>query len=157
MLCFVISACFYYNKFAARDKRVFVFPAPWSSSWPLVLALAPGPGSPICIYRPTRQFAFTGSGSQFVFTNPGPKFVFTGPCPKFLFTGPGQSGAWACIYQLVPPICIYWLWPTIFIAVLWICIYLLICSSSCGSSNISNSSNFLGLDNTNISMPISVN
>ena len=102
MLCFVISACFYYNKFAARDKRVFVFPAPWSSSWPLVLALAPGPGSPICIYRPTRQFAFTGSSSQFVFTNPGPKFVFTGPGPKFLFTGPGQSGAWACIYQLVP-------------------------------------------------------
>ena len=101
-LCFVISACFYYNKFAARDKRVFVFPAPWSSSWPLVLALAPGPGSPICNYRPTRQFTFTGSSSQFVFTNPGPKFVFTGPGPKFLFTGPGQSGAWACIYQLVP-------------------------------------------------------
>ena len=50
--------------------------------------------------------------------------------------------------NLVPPICIYWPWPTIFITVLWICIYLLIYSSSSGSSNISNSSNFLGLDNT---------
>ena len=59
--------------------------------------------------------------------------------------------------NLVPPICIYWPWPTIFITVLWFCIYLLIYSSSSGSSNISNSSNFLGLDNTHISMPILVN
>ena len=59
--------------------------------------------------------------------------------------------------NLVPPICIYWPWPTIFITVLWICIYLLIYSSSSGSSIISNSSNFLGLHNTNISMPILVN
>ena len=59
--------------------------------------------------------------------------------------------------KLVPPICIYWPWPTICITVLWIWIYLLICNSSSDNSNISNSSNFFGLDNTNISMPILVN
>ena len=46
--------------------------------------------------------------------------------------------------SLVPPIWIYWPWPTIFITVLWICI-------------ICNSSNFLGLHNTNSSMSILVN
>ena len=59
--------------------------------------------------------------------------------------------------NLDPPICIYWPWPTIFVTVLWICIYPLIYSSSTGSSNISNSSNLFGLDNTNISMLILVN
>ena len=57
----------------------------------------------------------------------------------------------------VPPVCIHWSWPTICITVLWICIYFFICSHSSGSSNISNSSNFFGLDNTNIRMPIVVN
>ena len=41
----------------------------------------------------------------------------------------------------------------------WIRICLIICSSSSGSSNISISSNFFGIDNTNndISMPVLVN
>ena len=59
--------------------------------------------------------------------------------------------------NLIPSICIYWPSPTVFITVLWFCIYLLIYSSSSASSNISNISNFLGLDNTHISMPILVN
>ena len=38
----------------------------------------------------------------------------------------------------------------------WICIYFIIGSSSSGSSSGSRS-NFFGIDNTNVSMPISVN
>ena len=147
---FCIACLCIYN-----DKQVcwgvFVFPSPRPFAWPP--ALAP-------------QFVSTGPGPQFVFTGPGPKFVFTGPGPQFVFTGPGPNFYLPALFSskpgladtnLVPPICIYWPWPTIFITVLWICIYLLIYSSSSGSSIISNSSNFLGLHNTNISMPILVN
>ena len=132
----------------------------------LCLAPAPGPGHQFLFTGPGLQFVFTGPGPQFVFTGPGPKFVFTGPGPQFVFTGPGPNFYLPALFSskpgladtnLVPPICIYWPWPTIFITVLWICIYLLIYSSSSGSSNINNSSNFLGLDNTHISMPILVN
>ena len=91
---------------------------------------------PICIYRPWPQLCIYLPSRQI--------FIYR----------PGQSRAWTCIYQCLPPICIYWPWSTIFITVLSICIYLLIYSSSSDSGNISNSSNFLGLDNTNISMPI---
>ena len=102
----------------------------------------PGPGRQFVFTGPGPQFVFTGSGPQFVFngpvpqfvfTGPGPKFLFTGPGPKFLFTGPGQPRAWACIHQHCPHI------------------------ANSGSSNISNSSKILGLDNTNINMPILVN
>ena len=103
------------------------------------------------------QFVFTSACPQFVFNVPVPQFVFTDSSPKFVFTGPSQSGAGLAYTNIAPLICIYWPWRTIFITVLWICIYLLIFSSSSDSNNISNSSNFLGLDNINISMPILVN
>ena len=113
----------------------------------------------ICISGPPALcFAHsTGLGPQFVFNVPVPQFVFTDSSPKFVFTGPSQSGAGLAYTNIAPLICIYWPWPTIFITVLWICIYRLIFSSSSDSNNISNSSNFLGLDNINISMPILVN
>ena len=57
--------------------------------------------------------------------------------------------------NLVLPMCIYWPWPMIFITVHWISIYLLIYSTV--AVNINNSSNFLGLGNTNTSMSILVN
>ena len=132
----------------------------------LCLALGPGHAPQFVFTGPDSQFVFTGPGPQFVFNGLGPQFVFTDPGPKFVFTGPGpnfytpvlvSSGPGLAFTNLDPPICIYWPWPTIFITLLWICTYPLIYSSSSGSSNISNSSNFLGLDITNISMSILVN
>ena len=135
------------------------FPAP-------ALCLAPGPGP---------QFVFTGLGPQFVSTGPAPNFYLPALAPNLYLpvlvpnlylptlarnfylptlVSPEPGPAYT---NLVPPICIYWPWPTIFITVQWFCIYLLIYSSSSDSSNISNSSNFLGLDNTHISVPILVN
>ena len=104
-------------------------------------------------------FYFKTTSGHLYFLAPG---LLLGPqsWPPICIYRPCQSGAWACIYQHCPPpppICIYWSCPTIFITALWICIYLLIYSSSSASSNISNRSNFLGLDNVNISMPILVN
>ena len=106
----------------------------------------------ICISRP-QPSAWTlapgpGPGPQFVFTVPGPNFFL----PALVSSGPGLAYT-----NFVPSICICWPWPTTFISVLWFCIYLFIYSSSSGSSNISTGSNFLGLDNTNISMQILVN
>ena len=146
------------------------FPAPDP-----LLGLRPCPWPPAPVLGPGPQFVFTGSGPQFVFTLPGPKFVFNGPGPKLVFNNPGINLYLPALApnfylpalvspkpgladnNLVLPICIYWPWPTTFITVLWIYIYLLIYGSSSGSSIISNSSNFLGLHSTNISMPILVN
>ena len=135
-------------------------------SRPTALCLAPGLG-------PGPQFVFTGPGPQFVFTGLAPNLYLPGLTPNLYLSAlapnfylptlalnfylpalvsPEHGLAYT---NLVPPICIYWPWPTNFITVLWFCIYLLIYSSSSGSS--SNSSNFLGLDNTHISMPILVN
>ena len=137
-------------------------------SRPTALWLAPDPG-------PGPQFVFIGPGPQFVFTGPGPQFVFTGLAPNlylpalapnfylptlapnFYLPGRVSPEHGLAYFNLVPPICIYWPWPTNFITVHWFCIYLRIYSSSSGSSNIGNSSNFLGLDNTHISIPILVN
>ena len=127
------------------------FPAP-----PLCLAHGPDPGPQFVFTCPGPQIVFTGPGPKFVFTGPGAQFVFTGPGSKFLFTRLGQSEAWACRYQSCPPNLYLLALAYDFITVLWICIYLLIYSSSSGSSIISNG-NFLGLHNTNISMPILVN
>ena len=137
-------------------------------SRPTALCLAPGLG-------PGPQFVFTGPGPQFVFTGlapnlylPGltpnlylsalaPNFYLPTLAPNFYLPALVSPEHGLAYTNLVPPICIYWPWPTIFITVLWFCIYLLIYSSSSGSSNIGNSSNFLGLDNTNISIPSLVN
>ena len=101
--------------------------------------------SPICIYRPWLPICIYRPWSQLCIYRPWPQIFIYRPwsvqsldlhiptsSPQFVFTGPGL----------------------IFITALSICIYLLIYSSSSGSGSISNSSNFLGLDNTNISMPI---
>ena len=118
--------------------RVFVFPDPQppALSHNLYLpALAPN----LCLPALTPNLYLTALTPNFYLP------ALVSPEPGLAYT------------NLVPPICIYWPWPTIFIIVLWFCIYLLIYSSSSGSNNISNSSNFLGLDNTHISMPILVN
>ena len=136
------SRCFLLKIFLRSSKRVFVFPGPLSSAWPP--ALAPN------LYLPALA----------------PNLYLTALAPNLylptltlnFYLSPLVSPELGLAYtNLVPPICIYWPWPTIFITVLWFCIYLLIYSSSSGSSNISNSSNFLGLDNTHISTPILVN
>ena len=86
--------------------------------------------APICIYQPWHQMFFTNS------------------C---------QSRAWACIYQpchlnLYLLALVYDLYYRVLNFHL-----LFSCCSSSGSGNISNSSNFFGLNSTNISMPILVN
>ena len=117
-------------------------------SQPPVLCLVPGPGPNLYLtalapnlYLPTLAPNLYLPALALNFYIP----ALVSPEPRLAYT------------NLVPSICIYCPWPTVFINVLWICIYLLIYSSSSGSSIISNSSNFLGLHNTNISMPILVN
>ena len=92
----------------------------------------------------------TGPGPQPAFTDHGSKSAFTGPVPKSPFIDPSQFGTWACICQPCPPQFDFY-YRALYLH------YLLIYSSSSVSSNISNSSNFLELDNTSISMPILVN
>ena len=109
--------------------RVFVFPDPQPS------ALADN------LYLPTLA-------PNLCLPVLAPNLYLTALTPNFYLPALVSPEPGLAYTNLVPPICIYWPWPTIFITVLWICIYLLIYSSSSGSSNISNSSNFLGLDNT---------
>ena len=122
--------------------RVFVFPGPRPFAWPP--ALAPN----LCLPALTPNLYLTALAPKLHLPALAPNFYL----PALVSPKPGLADT-----NLVPWICIYLPWPTIFITVLWICIYLLIYSSSSGSSIISNSSNFLGLHNTNISMPILVN
>ena len=107
---------------------VFVFPC----SWPFA---CPPAWSQIGIYRPSSQFVFTGPGLQFYY----------------------QSGAWVLhiatlssqfvfVFTVLSYDLHYW-------SGAWIYIYVIIGSSSSGSCN-SSSSNFFGIDNTNIYMPI---
>ena len=122
-------------------KRVFVFPGRPFAWLPALapnfylLALAPN----LCLPALAPNLCLPALAPNFYL-------------PALVSSKPGLADT-----NLVLPISIYWPWPTIFITVLRICIYLLIYSSSSGSSFISNSSNFLGLHDTNISMPISVN
>ena len=114
--------------------RVFLFPDPRPFAWPPAL---------------TPNLYLTALAPNLYLPALAPNFYL----PALVSPKPGLADT-----NLVPRICIYWPWPTIFITMLWICIYLLVYSSSSGSSIIiSNSSNFLGLHNTNISMPILVN
>ena len=119
-----------------------VFPGPRPSAWPP--ALAPN----LCL---------PALAPNLYLMTLTPNLYLQALAPNFYLPALVSPEHGLAYTNLVPPICIYWPWPTIFITVLWFCIYLLIYSSSSGSSNISNSSNFLGLDNTNISMPILVN
>ena len=97
--------------------------------WPPNCAYRPWP--PICIYQPWPQIFIYQPWSVRSLGLHIPTLF-----PQFVFTGPGLRFLLPCS-QLAFNLLIY--------------------SSSSGSSNISNSSNFLGLDNTNISMPIFVN
>ena len=133
------------NKELNFNRRVFVFSGPRPSPWPLICIYRPWP--PICVYR---------SWPPICIYRPWPPICIWHPwLPICIYR------LWSIrslgLYNLVPPICIYWSLPTIIITVLWICIYLLFYSSSSGSNNISHSSNFLGLDNTNITMAVLVN
>ena len=132
---------------------MFVFPAPRSFTWPLAPPPCPGP-----------QFVFTGPGPQFAFTGPGLKFVFTDPGPQFLFAGPGlqfyyQFGAWFLNIPTLSPQFVFLFtalaYDLYYRSGAWICIYLILGSRSSGICNKS-SSNFFGIDNTNICMPIFV-
>ena len=149
----------------------------WKFCWKYLLKILFIKG---CLYFPAPgilrgpQFVFTGSGPVFVFTGPGPQFVFTGPGlqfvftgsgPKFVFTVPGlqfyyQSRTWVLHIPTLSPQYVF-----VFTALAydiyyrsraWICIYLIIGSSSSGSCN-NSSSNFFGIDNTDICMSILVN
>ena len=138
----------------------FLAPSPLLGPQPQPAALVPN------LYLPAQapnlslpamapNLYLTALASNLYLPNLAPNLYLAALAPNFpalLSPKPGLADT-----NLVLPICIYWPWPTIFITVLWICIYLLIYSSSSGSSNISNSSNFLGLGNTNISMAILVN
>ena len=104
----------------------------------------------LCISRP-RALALA---PNLYLTALAPNLYLTALVPKFYLPAMVNPVPGLAYINLVSPICIYWPWPTICITLLWICIYLLICSSSSGSSNISNSSNFFRLDNTNICMPV---
>ena len=96
---------------------------------------APGPGS---------QFVFTGPGSQFVLPVLASNLYLHAQVYNFI-TSPGP---WFCIYRpCLLTICITGLWPEFAFTLL------LLVVESCNSS----SSNFFGIDNTNICMPILVN
>ena len=86
-----------------------------------------------------------------------PNLYLTALTPNFYLPALVSPEPGLAYTNLIPSICIYWPSPRVFITVLWFCIYLLVYSSSSASSNISNIINFLGLDNTHISMPILVN
>ena len=125
-----------------RLYRVLVFPGPRSFAWPPILALAsPAP--------------YPSSDPQFVFTAPGPKFAFTDLVYNFITS----LGAWFFHIPILSPQFVF-----VFAALAydlyyrsgtWICIYLIIGSNSSGTCN--SSSNFFGIDSTNICMPISGN
>ena len=104
----------------------------------------------LCISRP-RALALA---PNLYLTTLAPNLYLPALVPNFYLPALVNPEPGLAYINLVPPICIYWPWPTICITMLWIWIYLLICSSSSGSSNISNNSNFFRLDNTNICMPI---
>ena len=106
---------------------------------------------------PDPQFVFNGPGRQLYLPTLAPNLYLPTLAPNFYLRALVNPEPGLAYTNLIPQICIYWPCPTIFITMLWICIYLLIYSGSSGYSNISNSSNFLGLENTNISMPILVN
>ena len=104
-------------------------PRPWP--WP------PVPKLTLLVLVPI--FVFTGLGPQFLFTGPSLQFLvlvqglslnISTLSPKFIFTVPGL--------QFMLPVRIY----------------LIIGIGNSGSSNISSSSNFFGIDNSNISMSI---
>ena len=119
-------------------------PGPLLSLRPRPPALAPN----LCLQALVPNLYLTTLAPNLYLPALAPNFYL----PALVSPKPGLADT-----NLVPSICIYWPWPTIFNIVLWICIYLLIYSSSSGRSIISNSSTFLGLHNTNISMPILVN
>ena len=103
----------------------------------------------LCISRP-RALALA---PNLYLTALAPNLYLPALVPKFYLPAMVNPVPGLAYINLVSQICIYWPSPTICITLLWICIYL-ICSSSSGSSNISNSSNFFRLDNTNICMPV---
>ena len=86
----------------------------------------------------------------------GPKFLFTRPGLQFILPVRNLSlhlpTFFPNLYLMAMAYDLYYQYCSA-----WICIYVVIGSSSIGSSNISSVSNFFGLDNTNISMPILVN
>ena len=163
-------------------SRVFVFPSPRSSAWPS--ALAPNllqflrfftcvswgifPAQILLIvqttairhlYLPvlTPNLYLTALAANLYLPTLAPNLYLPTLAPNFYLRALVNPEPGLAYTNLISQICIYWPCPTIFITMLWICIYLLIYSGSSGYSNISNSSNFLGLENTNISMPILVN
>ena len=84
--------------------------------------------------------------------------------PIFIY----QSWSPICFYRRYLTVCTYWSWPQIFITGPGLQRFVLlvrdlslhlpfIASSSSGSSNINSSSNFFGIEDTNNSMPVSVN
>ena len=119
-----------------------------------LLALAPNlylpTLAPIYIYR---------SCPRFVFTGPGPKFVFTGPSLLYCY----QPGAWVLHIPTLSTqfVCVFTalVYDLYYRPGAWICLYVIIGISTyliIGSCN-SSSSNFFGIDNTNICMLILVN
>ena len=152
--------------FADEVKRYLYFPAPgllfgpWPQPFPQVLARSlylPALAPILCLPALAPNLCLTVLAPNLYLPTLPPNLYLPALSPNFYLPALVSPELGLAYTNLVPPICIYWPWPTIFITVLWICIYLLIYSSSSGSSNISNSNNFLGLDNTHISMPILVN
>ena len=117
-------------------------------SQPPVLCLVPRPGPNLYL---------TALAPNLYLPTLAPNLYLPTLAPNFYLRALVNPEPGLAYTNLISQICIYWPCPTIFITMLWICIYLLIYSGSSGYSNISNSSNFLGLENTNISMPILVN
>ena len=125
--------------------RVFVFPGPRPSAWLRPSALA-------------TNFYLPALAPNLCLPALAPNFYLPALAPNFYLPALASPEPGLAYTNLVPPICICWPWPTIFYyCALILRFYLLIYNSSSGSSNINNSSNFLGLDNTHISMPILVN
>ena len=151
---------------------VFVFACTWPFVWPPALAMAPAlcprprpliciyrscpppppPSTPICIYRYWPQFFVYRLWPHICLLALPPNLYFPTPVYNFYY----QSGVWVCIYRPCLPNFHLLALAYVFYyrSGAWIFIYLIIGIISSGSSNTRISSDFSGIDNTNITMPI---
>ena len=127
-------------------------------SRPPTLCLAPGPGSghrlwpPICIYRLWPPICIYRPWPPICICHPWLPICIYRPWPRILLPARGLSlhratfsPQFVFVFTALAHD-LYYRFGT------WICIYLIIGGSTSGSSN-SSSSNFFGINNTNICMP----
>ena len=128
------------------NSRFLYFPAPGPCPWPPIFIYRPWP--PIFIYRPRPPICVYRPWPQVCVYRPYP--TVSSPVRDLSLHIPTLSRQLVFVFKTLVQDFYYW-------SGAWIYIYLIITSKSTGSSNCSSSSNFFGIDNTNISMPILVN